>query len=133
MFANARRLLQRAWLVPLLILSALVVAVPSADAFSYEWPFCHQSLAPDGTCPPNGESKYAHLELVEGDAGGASHETCVDAYVETNGVYGYDEQNCMYEAPKEARVFPEGKYGYPRAWNGGEVTHAVDATEYGYQ
>ncbi len=87
-----------------------------------------KTLWPAG-CPPNGSSEYAHLYLIEGDAGGASHETCIDWYgtVKKN----YSPQECMYYSGEEAVEHPGGEYGYPRAWNGGSVKHYVAATEYG--
>ncbi len=116
------------WLAPLLAVIA-VFAAP-AYAFQYEHTFCESNLEPDGTCPPSGSSQWAHLEVIEGDAGGQSHETCIDAYESNKN--GYTTQKCMYYAGEEARETPGGEYGYPRAWNGGTVKHVVDATEYGY-
>lgn len=121
-------------LVPLGLLSAAAIAVApsSALSFQYEHHYCNNSLAPDGACPPNGVnggSEWAHLELNEGDAGGESHETCVDDYLSNS---GYTASECMYYAGEEAKRYPGGEYGYPRAWNGGSVTHQVVATEYGY-
>jgi hypothetical protein len=117
-------------LAPLLAVAAIAVVPSSASAFQYEHHYCGQNLAPGGTCPPNGSSAWAHLELNEGDAGGQSHETCVDDYLANS--KSYTAAKCMYYAGEEARDFPGGEYGYPRAWNGGSVTHWVAATEYGY-
>jgi hypothetical protein len=114
-------------LVPLLAVAAMA-AVP-VGAYEINHTYCEQSLAPDGTCPPNGTSEYAHMYINEGDAGGQSHETCIDEY-ETN-KSGYTAATCMYYAGEETKQTPGGEYGYPRAWNGGSVTHVVDATEYG--
>jgi hypothetical protein len=114
-------------LSPLLAVAAMA-SVPAA-AYEVEHHFCNQELAPDGTCPPNGSSEYAHLYIIEGDADGASHETCIDYYGTNKG--GYSEQTCMYYGGEEAKETPGGEYGYPRAWNGGTVTHEVAATEYG--
>ena len=118
-----------AGLSPLLAVAAVAAAVPAALAFQYEHHYCAQSLAPNGTCPPNGSSQWAHLELNEGDAGGQTHETCIDEYLSSS---GYTGATCMYYAGEETHQYPGGAYGYPRAWNGGSVTHVVDATEYGY-
>lgn len=107
----------------------LSIAPSAASAFQYEHIYCQNYMAPDGTCPPNGSSQWAHLELNEGDAGGQSHETCIDEYLSNS---GYTGAECMYYAGEEAQEFPGGEYGYPRAWNGGKVAHWVDATEYGY-
>lgn len=120
-----------AWVTLLLALVALAVIPTSASADEYEHIFCDTYLAPDETCPPNGSAEYAHLQLVKGDANDTSHETCVDAYIDEAGGY-YTEQKCMYYAGEEARTFPEGKYGYPRSWNGGSVEHIVLALEAGY-
>jgi hypothetical protein len=121
-------------LIPLGLLSVVAIAVApsSALAFQYEHHYCNNSLAPNGTCPPNGVnggSEWAHLELNEGDSGGQSHETCIDEYLSNS---GYTAAECMYYAGQEAKEYPGGEYGYPRAWNGGSVTHQVVATEYGY-
>jgi hypothetical protein len=114
-------------LAPFLAMAA-IAAVPAA-AYEIEHTFCAQELAPDGTCPPNGSSEYAHLYIIEADAGGQSHESCDDWYGTNKG--GYSGQECMYYAGEEAKLHPGGEYGYPRAWNGGTVSHVVDATEYG--
>jgi hypothetical protein len=111
------------------LLAVVAMAAVPAGAYEIEHHFCAQELAPDGTCPPNGSSEYAHLYIIEGDAGGASHETCIDYYGTNKG--GYSEAKCMYYAGEEAKETPGGEYGYPRAWNGGSVTHYVAATEYG--
>lgn len=116
-------------LSPLLAVAAIAMAPSSALAFQYEHHYCNNSLEPGGTCPPNGSSESAHLELNEGDAGGESHETCIDEYLSNS---GYTGQECMYYAGEEAKEYPGGEYGYPRAWNGGSVKHQVVATEYGY-
>lgn len=117
-------------LAPLAAIAAIAVLPSLALAFQYEHTYCEQWMAPDGTCPPNGSSAWAHLELNEGDADNTSHETCIDEY-ESN-KEGYTGATCMYYAGEEAQQFPGGEYGYPRAWNGGSVEHIVDATEYGY-
>lgn len=109
---------------------AICVAAAPATAYEYEHPYCKNIMAPGGTCPPNGDSEYAHLQVNEGDAGGESHETCIDEYL-TN-TEKYTSQKCMTKAGQEAVDTPGGEYGYPRAWNGGSVTHAVDAVERGY-
>ncbi len=38
----------------------------------------------------------------------------------------------MYYSNEVATQISSGQYGYPRAWNGGKVTHFVYAEEYGY-
>jgi hypothetical protein len=114
-------------LTPLLAMAAMA-ALPAA-AYEIEHHYCAQSLEPDGTCPPNGSSEWAHLYINEGDAGGETHETCIDEYESNKN--GYTTQTCMYYAGEETKQTPGGEYGYPRAWNGGSVPHVVDATEYG--
>ncbi|MGA8352665.1 MAG: hypothetical protein WB698_00670 [Solirubrobacteraceae bacterium] len=106
-----------------------VTATPAA-AYEYEHIYCENIMEPGGTCPPSGSSEYAHLQVNEGDAGGQSHETCIDEYL--TGPKKYTSQKCMYYAGEEAVDTPGGEYGYPRAWNGGSATHAVDAVERGY-
>jgi hypothetical protein len=110
------------------LLAVVAIAVVPAMAYEIEHTYCEQALEPNAGCPPNGSSKYAHMYINEGDAGGQSHETCIDEY-ETN--HGYTGAECMYYAGEEAKETPGGEYGYPRAWNGGTVKHVVDATEYG--
>ncbi|HXD56181.1 MAG TPA: hypothetical protein VN618_15605 [Solirubrobacteraceae bacterium] len=112
---------------------AIAATPSSAGAFGYEHHYCGNTLAPGGTCPPNGSSTWAHLELNEADAGGESHETCIDEYLDPSGTGYYTGATCMYYAGEETKQFPGGTYGYPRAWNGGSVTHYVAATEYGYK
>lgn len=109
---------------------AIFATATSATAYEYEHIYCENVMAPGETCPPNGSSEYAHLDVNEGDAGGQSHETCIDEYLTSS--KGYTAQKCMYYAGQEAVDTPGGEYGYPRAWNGGSVTHAVDAVERGY-
>lgn len=123
-----------AGLVPVGLISALAMMtmalVPtSAAAYEYQHVYCSQYLAVNGTCPPNGSSEYAHLELNNGDAGGQSHETCVDDYFVN---IGYTNSACMYYAGEVASIISEGQYGYPRAWNGGKIEHFVYAEEYGH-
>lgn len=122
-------MLRKLWLALAVFAVTFVAAVIPASAYEIEHHFCEQELAPDGTCPPNGTSEYAHLYIIEGDAGGASHETCVDWYGTNK--KGYSAAECMYYAGQEAKETPGGEYGYPRSWNGGTVTHYVFATEYG--
>jgi hypothetical protein len=128
----AKKLL--ASLIPVGLLSAMalsaVMVVPTPVlAYSYEHVYCSQYLGVNGTCPPNGSSEYAHLELNLGDAGGESHETCVDDYLTET---GYTGASCMYYSGEVASIITSGQYGYPRAWNGGKVEHFVYGEEYGY-
>jgi hypothetical protein len=110
------------------VLALSAIAVTPAFSYEIERHFCEQELTPDEGCPPNGDSEYGDLYIIEADAGGASHETCDDWYgtVKKN----YSAAECMYYAGEEAKLHPGGEYGYPRAWNGGSVTHYVFATEY---
>ncbi len=64
--------------VSLLAAAAIAVVPTSAFGYQYEHVYCSQNMGVDGTCPPNGSSEWAHLELNLGDAGGESHETCID-------------------------------------------------------
>jgi hypothetical protein len=93
-------------LTPLLAVGALAAA--PAVAYEVEHHFCGQELAPGGTCPPYGSSEYAHLYLIEGDAGGASHESCIDYYGTVKKTYS--TQRCMYYAGEEAKETPGGEY-----------------------
>lgn len=67
------------------VLAVLVLAlVPSTAAAntSFEHIYCDQYLVVNGTCPPNGSSEWGHLEENFANAGGASHATCVDDFIE---------------------------------------------------
>jgi len=116
--------------VSLLAAATIAIAPTPALAYEYEHVYCSQSLAPNATCPPNGSSQWAYLELNLGNAGGESHETCIDDYYYFEG--RYTEAHCMYYSNETAVQFSYGEYGYPRAWNGGKVTHFVYAEEYGF-
>lgn len=116
-------------LVSAVAAAALSIGPASAFASEYEHVYCSQNLGVNGTCPPNGSSEYAHLELNLGDAGGQSHETCIDDYLTET---GYTGAACMYYGGEVAYVETSGQYGYPRAWNGGSVEHFVYGEEYGY-
>lgn len=118
---------------PLLAVLAFV-AVPSsayATQYWYEHYYCSEEMAPNGTCPPHGESWYMHLLKNEGNADKEAKAVCVDAYLtETS---KYTEQKCEYFGEHNAyQAYPNYEYGYPRAWNAGEVTHWVKAWQYGY-
>jgi hypothetical protein len=116
-------------LAPLLAVAAMAVTSAPAVAYSYEHVYCNGELPVDGTCPPNGSSEDAHLELNYANAGGQSHETCDDDYLSES---GYTGQACMYYGSEVATISTSGQYGYPRAWNGGSIQHFVYAEEYGY-
>jgi hypothetical protein len=116
-------------LSPLMAVAAMAMAATPALAYQYEHVYCNQNMGVSGTCPPNGSSEWAHLELNLANAGGQSHETCLDDYYSSG---GYTEAHCMFYAGENAVQFSSGQYGYPRAWNGGSVTHIVYAEEYGY-
>lgn len=113
-----------------MLAATILIAPTSAAAYQYEHVYCSQELGVDGTCPPNGTSEWAHLELNLGNAGGKSHETCIDDWY--NEEQRYTEAHCMYYSNEAATQISFGQYGYPRAWNGGSVTHFVYAEEYGY-
>lgn len=120
--------------IPTAVVAAAGVALataPAAMAGEYRsHTFCDNYLAPGGTCPPEGSIKYGHLYEVQGTAAGESHETCVDAWTEE---FGYiNPPSCMYYSGETAVIYPEGLYGYPRAWNGGSVNHTVWGWEYYY-
>lgn len=123
-------------LMPVAFISAVAMAAISlapAPALAYEYShvYCDQYLAVNGTCPPNGSSEWAHLELNLANAGGQSHETCLDDWY--NEEKRFTEAHCMYYASEESAVqISFGQYGYPRAWNGGKIEHFVYAEEYGY-
>jgi len=106
----------------------MAIAVTPALAYQYEHVYCNQNMGVSGTCPPNGSSEWAHLELNLANAGGQSHETCLDDYYSSG---GYTEAHCMYYAAKTLSS-SRRTIRIPRAWNGGSVTHFVYAEEYGY-
>ena len=131
------RRMTRASLLSLLAALAFVSISSAAYAAEYWYRphyYCAKVLAPDGTCPPNGNSWYMHLEWNKGNAGSGEYETCIDAYIDEGGGY-YTEQKCVYhEAKGEAEIeqYTPLWYGYPRAWNGGKVEHYVGGAQTGY-
>lgn len=116
-------------LAPLLAAVVLAVAAPALAETRKE--YCPGlNLAPDAGCPPSGSSESLYMLKNAGNAGGASHETCVDDDLEAE---GYTAAHCMYygtEGSAETNT-PGEPWGYPRVWNGGSVTHGVWATEWG--
>ncbi len=122
-----------ATLVVVVAAFVFVVAPSSAHAtqYWYEHLYCSEKLAPSGTCPPHGESWYMHLLKNEGNSAGEKRAVCVDAYLTEPAKY--TEQKCEYTEEHNAyQAYPNYEYGYPRAWNAGEVTHWVKAWQYGY-
>ncbi|HEV7942671.1 MAG TPA: hypothetical protein VGP17_07715 [Solirubrobacteraceae bacterium] len=119
-------------LVVMVAALAFVVAPSSAYAttYYYEPLYCSQQLPPDGTCPPNGEQWYMHLIKNEGNADKEAHAVCIDAYL--TGPGKYTEQKCEYYGEKNAFQAYSEEYGYPRAWNAGEITHFVKGWAYGW-
>jgi hypothetical protein len=117
----------------ILIVATSVVVTAPAMGFAVEHHYCDQYLEPKGTCPPNGNSIWAHLEINESEDPGESHETCIDEYLDPSGSGYYTTAKCVYYVwENPAKQFPGGTWGYPRTWNGGSVTHYIAATEYGY-
>lgn len=112
-------------------IAALATTPTVAFAYEYEHLYCDQSLAVDGTCPPNGSSQTIYLALNLASAGtGESRETCDDDYLLAS---GYTSAACMYYYGEWAEIYePSEPAGYPRAWNGGKVTHLVYALEWGH-
>lgn len=113
-------------------IAALATTPTVAFAYEYEHLYCDQNLAVDGTCPPNGSSQTIYLGLNLASAGtGESHETCDDDYLLAS---GYTSAACMYYYGEWAEIStPSEPEGYPRAWNGGKVSHLVYAIEYGHK
>jgi hypothetical protein len=112
---------------------ALVAALAPSAALSYQYEhvYCNQSLAVNAACAPNGSSEWAHMELNSANAGGESHATCVDDWYDSE--KRFTVAHCMYYASEGAAIqVSSGQYGYPRAWNGGSITHFAYAAEYGY-
>ncbi len=112
-------------------IAALATTPTVAFAYEYEHLYCDQSMAVDGTCPPNGSSEAIYLGLNLATSGtGESRETCDDDYLLAS---GYTSAACMYYYGEWAEIStPSEPAGYPRAWNGGKVTHFVYALEYGH-
>jgi hypothetical protein len=110
-------------------------AVPSA-ALAYGHTYCFNSLAPGGTCPPAGYgtgSEWTHLEGNEIQDPYGSHATCVDSYLDPSNNGHYTPQTCVYYRSEMPYIeYPGGVWGYPRAWNGGSITHTVEGYENGH-
>jgi hypothetical protein len=113
-------------LAPLLAVAAFAVA-PSA-ALANVHTYCFQSLSSGGTCPPNGSSKWWHLEVNEAHDPYGSHISCIDEFLDPNGSGYYRGQTCSYGWTEQ---YPGYTWGYPRAWNGEGTTHTVEAIEGG--
>jgi len=112
----AGKLMPRKWLaglVPLLAVAAFTVA-PSTAMANYHV-YCDQTLVYGGTCPPEGSSKWWHMEENVAHDPYGSHYTCVDDFLDPNGSGWYTTQKCSYSYPED---WPGGVWGYPRAWNG---------------
>jgi hypothetical protein len=119
-------------LASLLTLASIAVASPSqAAAYNIEHTYCFGSLAPSGTCPPNGSSEWAHLYINEADDPYEIRWTCVDEFLDPNNNGYFTGQACVYYPNENAHEYPGGTWGYPRTWNGGANTHFVSGTEYG--
>ena len=126
----AGKLMPRKWLaglVPLLAVAAFTVA-PSTAMANYHV-YCDQTLVYGGTCPPEGSSKWWHMEENVAHDPYGSHYTCVDDFLDPNGSGWYTTQKCSYSYPED---WPGGVWGYPRAWNGEGTSHVVEATEQGF-
>jgi hypothetical protein len=109
--------------------STFAVAPPVALANYHV--YCNQDLAEDAACPPNGESKWWHLTLNQGWDPDGPHEVCIDEYLDGSNNGHYTTQTCYYSGEEPTRQYPEGEWGYPRAWNGGTVEHFVEGKEEG--
>jgi hypothetical protein len=113
-------------LAPLLAVAAFAVAPSTAMANVHT--YCFQSLSSGAACPPNGSSKWWHIEENVAHDPYGSHYTCVDDYLNPNGTGYYTSQKCSYSYAED---WPGYVWGYPRAWNGEGATHTVEATEDG--
>jgi hypothetical protein len=119
----------------LLLLAALAgpavvggfAAIPSAAFATHV--YCENDLAPNEGCPPAGTSQWAHLTGNAGYDRYASHEVCIDEFLDPSGSGYYSGSTCVYYSYETAEQFPGGVWGYPRAWNGGSVTHIVQGAE----
>jgi hypothetical protein len=113
-----------------LVATAVIAAMPST-ALANVHVYCDQTLEVGGTCPPNGESKWWHLNLNQAWDPYGEHESCIDEYLDGHDNPHYTEQSCKNSDVEPVRQYPEGEWGYPRAWNGGSISHLVEATEEG--
>jgi hypothetical protein len=119
-------------LCPLLASACLAVLMPAAaQAYEVNWSYCDENFTPDETCPPHGDSIYIHIEWNLGYAHGEEHETCIDNYYTE--LEKFSEAVCATKKGQLAEQPGDGLYGYPRAWNGGSVTHIVEGEEKGYK
>jgi hypothetical protein len=116
----------------LLLMAGALAMTPTSASANYHY-YCEQSLEPGGTCPPNGSSKWWHLEENLGWDPYGNHEVCVDDYLDPSGSGYYTEAKCIYEVGHYAESWPGGIWGYPRVWNGGTVTHTVIGEEQGFE
>jgi hypothetical protein len=110
-----------------LLLAAAFAASPST-AMANVHTYCFQSLSAGAACPPNGSSKWWHLELNVAHDPYGSHYTCVDEYLDPNNNGYYTSQICSNSYAKQYVAY---EWGYPRAWNGEGTTHTVEAEENG--
>src|ERR1700722_3000255 len=68
----------------LLLMAGVLATNPMSASANYHY-YCEQSLEPGGTCPPNGSSKWWHLEENLGWDPYGNHEVCVDDYLDPSG------------------------------------------------
>ncbi|MHB1539571.1 MAG: hypothetical protein ACYCUM_12305 [Solirubrobacteraceae bacterium] len=123
-------------LAPVLLLAALAsfMAPPAFASIKYAYHvYCYVEMGPFEACPPHesyeGGATYEHLESNLGNSQGEHKAVCVDAYLVNS---GYTGESCEYTEKHDAEEYYAGEYGYPRAWNAGQVTHLVWAQQYGY-
>lgn len=120
--------------VSVAVVTGAVVAAPAALGYGHT--YCFNSLAPGGGCPPEGYGtgvEWTHLEGNKIQDPYGSHETCVDSYLDPNNNGHYTTATCVYYRSEMPYIeYIGGVWGYPRAWNGGEITHTVEGYENGY-
>lgn len=97
----------------------LAISTPTASA--------HFEVYQNGVLVPNGtwHSGWGHIELNMGFDNRASHETCIDEYLDPNGSPWYTTASCEYYYWEVASQKPGKVWGYSRVWNGGSVEHWV--------
>jgi hypothetical protein len=116
-------------LAPFLAMVAMAAA-PSSALANYHV-YCDQTLAPNATCPPNGESLWFHLEINEAWDPYGNHWSCIDEYLDGHNNGHFTEESCIMKEGAHIHQYPELEWGYPRAWNGGAESHTVEGEESG--
>lgn len=106
-----------AMIVALTVAAALALPTGALAGVST---YCDQQMSSGGTCPPNGDSTWEHLIENSAEASGLEAESCIDEYLDPKNNGYFTGSKCVVGGQYPAKEFPEGTWGYPRAWEAGK-------------